>query len=110
MDGGLLAATATFAIATAMMWMANVVFWAVPSEYIKGNATAGAIALINTIGLSGGFWGPAIIGWAKTATGNMHLGFLIMAAMLLVSATLILLVRLSPERSVSLTAASETFP
>jgi nitrate/nitrite transporter NarK len=108
MDNGLLVATATFAIATAAMWMANVVFWAVPPAYIKGNATAGAIALINTIGLSGGFWGPAIIGWAKTATGNMHLGFVIMAAMLLVSATLILLVRLHPEQSVSLNTARET--
>jgi sugar phosphate permease len=96
-DGGLLVATALFALVTAMTWMANVVFWAVPTEYVKGNASAGAIAFINTIGLSGGFWGPSIIGWAKTATGNMHLGFLIMAAMLLVSAALMLMLRLAPK-------------
>ena len=106
-DGGLLGAVLFLTLATAMMWMANIVFWAIPPEYIKGNATAGAIALINTIGLSGGFWGPAIIGWAKTATGNMHLGFLIMAAMLLVSGTLILFLRLSPKHTVTLASDGE---
>ncbi|MCX4146260.1 MFS transporter [Paraburkholderia madseniana] len=107
-DGSLLAAIVLFTLATAMTWMANVVFWAVPSEYIKGDASAGAIAFINTIGLSGGFWGPAIIGWAKTATGNMHLGFLVMAAMLLVSAILIFLLRLSPKHPATVTSVSET--
>ncbi|NPT44424.1 MFS transporter [Paraburkholderia sp. 1N] len=107
-DGSLLAAIVLFTLATAMTWMANVVFWAVPSEYIKGDASAGAIAFINTIGLSGGFWGPAIIGWAKTATGNMHLGFLVMAAMLLISAILIFLLRLSPKHPATVTSVSET--
>ena len=95
--GNLIATTLMFAAVTATTWMANVVFWAVPTGYIKGDASAGAIALINTIGLSGGFWGPAIIGWAKTATGNMHVGFLIMAAMLLLSALLILALALAPK-------------
>jgi nitrate/nitrite transporter NarK len=107
-DGSLLAAIVLFTLATAMTWMANVVFWAVPSEYIKGDASAGAIAFINTIGLSGGFWGPAIIGWAKTTTGNMHLGFLVMAAMLLISAILIFLLRLSPKHPATVTSVSET--
>jgi hypothetical protein len=68
-----------------------------PSEYIKGPAAAGGIALINTIGLSGGFWGPAIIGWAKSASGSLHPGVLIIAAMPLTAALIILATRL-PQR------------
>jgi nitrate/nitrite transporter NarK len=73
-----------------MMWMAYTVFWAIPSEYIKGPAAAGGIALINTIGLSGGFWGPAVIGWTKAATGNMHAGLLVMAGMAAIASVVII--------------------
>ncbi len=95
--GDLYVSLACLTLSTAMMWMAYTVFWAIPPEYIKGDAAAGGIALINTIGLSGGFWGPAIIGWTKTATGNMQLGFLVIALLLVVAATLLFLVRLSPK-------------
>ncbi|VVE07049.1 MFS transporter [Pandoraea anhela] len=80
-DGHLFASLVLVTLATTMLWMAYTVFWAIPPQYIKGDAAAGGIALINTIGLSGGFWGPAIIGWAKTSTGNLHLGMLIIAAL-----------------------------
>jgi len=96
-DGNLAASLALLTLGTCALWMAYTVFWAMPAEYIQGPAAAGGIALINTIGLSGGFWGPAIIGWAKTATGNLHLGILIMAS-LPVAAALIILVNRLPAR------------
>ncbi|UIF87606.1 MFS transporter [Cupriavidus sp. UYPR2.512] len=89
-DGNLAASLVLLTLGTCALWMAYTVFWAMPSEYIKGPAAAGGIALINTIGLSGGFWGPAIIGWAKTATGNLHLGVLILAALPIIAALIIL--------------------
>lgn len=46
-------------VATTAMWMAYTVFWAIPSTYLKGPAAAGGIALINTIGVLGGFSSPA---------------------------------------------------
>jgi sugar phosphate permease len=97
-DGHLGATLVLLTLATAMMWMAYTVFWAIPSEYIKGPAAAGGIALINTIGLSGGFWGPAVIGWTKTATGNAHLGIFFMACMPVLASILILINR-RPEQS-----------
>jgi nitrate/nitrite transporter NarK len=97
-DGHLVATLILLTFATAMMWIAYTVFWAIPSEYIKGAAAAGGIALINTIGLSGGFWGPAIIGWTKTATGSMHVGLLVIAGMLAVAALLLVANRL-PSRA-----------
>ncbi|HWT36143.1 MAG TPA: MFS transporter, partial [Paraburkholderia sp.] len=89
-QGNLFATLALLTAATAMMWMAYTVFWAMPGEYIKGPAAAGGIALINTIGLSGGFWGPAAIGWARTATGNSHLALVVMACMPVIAGLLIL--------------------
>ncbi|HWX00058.1 MFS transporter [Collimonas sp.] len=89
-DGHLTASLVLLTLAISAFWMAYTVFWAMPSEHIKGQAAAGGIALINTIGLSGGFWGPAIIGWAKVSTGNSHLGILIIAALPITAACIIL--------------------
>ncbi len=89
-DGNLVASLILLTLATSALWMAYTVFWAIPSEFIKGKAAAGGIALINTIGLSGGFWGPAIIGWAKTATGSMHSGLLIVACLSLCASALLI--------------------
>ena len=94
LDGNFYAVLIVLTVATATMWMAYTVFWAIPPEYIKGPAAAGGIALINTIGLSGGFWGPAVIGWTKTATGNTHLGLLVMACMLVIASGLLITNRL----------------
>lgn len=86
--------------ATATIFMAYTVFWAMPSEHIKGDAAAGGIAFINTIGLCGGFWGPAVIGWAKTVTGNMNLGIVAVGCASLCAALVITLNRsLSNEHS-----------
>ncbi|MDY7511247.1 MFS transporter [Ralstonia wenshanensis] len=97
-NGNLAVSLVLLTLATMGLWMAYTVFWAMPAEYIKGPAAAGGIALINTIGLSGGFWGPAIIGWAKTATGNLHLGVLLIAAMPLLAAMIILANKLPTKR------------
>jgi nitrate/nitrite transporter NarK len=89
-SGHLFATLTLLTLATACMWMAYTVFWAIPSETIAGPAAAGGIAFINTIGLSGGFWGPAALGWVKAATGSTNGGLLLMAGMAALSCVLIL--------------------
>ncbi|MFT4066930.1 MFS transporter [Paraburkholderia sp.] len=89
-DGNLALALVALTLGTACLWMAYTVFWAIPSELVKGTAAAGGIALINTVGLSGGFWGPAVLGWTKGWTGSMHAGLFVMAASATVAALLIL--------------------
>lgn len=84
-------------IATAMLWASYTVFWAMPSEYLKGDGAAGGIALINTIGLAGGFLSPTIIGWTKSVTGSMQAGLLVMVALLLLGACVLIANRL-PRR------------
>lgn len=85
-------------IATAMMWVAYTVFWAMPSDYLKGDSAAGGIALINTIGLTGGFFSPTIIGWAQSATGSLHAGLYVMVALLAIGAFVLMAIR--PPRAV----------
>ncbi|MFM0152354.1 MFS transporter [Paraburkholderia sediminicola] len=81
-------------VATAMMWVSYTVFWAIPSAYLKGDSAAGGIALINTIGLLGGFLSPTIIGWAKTATGSLQAGLYVMVGLLALGAILLVANRL----------------
>jgi MFS family permease len=69
-------------LATLATYAAYAVFWTVPSAALKGTAAAGGIALINSIGAFGGFVSPALIGFAKEATGSLTSGLLIMAALL----------------------------
>jgi MFS family permease len=97
--GGHLAMSLVFmTIATAMMWASYTVFWAIPSDYLKGEVAAGGIALINTIGLLGGFLSPTIIGFAKTLTGSLQAGLFVMVGLLVLGAVLLLANRLpAPE-------------
>ncbi|OLL28382.1 MFS transporter [Burkholderia sp. SRS-W-2-2016] len=81
------------AIATMGMWAAYTVFWAIPSDYLKGDVAAGGIALINTIGLFGGFLSPTIIGWTRTATGSLAAGLYVMVGLLVVGVVLLFAIR-----------------
>ena len=37
-------------------------FWSIPTGYLKGAAAAGGIAFINSLGLTGGFVSPFVLG------------------------------------------------
>ncbi|SDW64464.1 D-galactonate transporter [Saccharopolyspora shandongensis] len=76
-------------VATACMWASYSVFWAMPSAYLKGTAAAGGIALINSIGLLGGFISPTLIGFVKDATGSTVVGLLSIVALLLIGSVAI---------------------
>ncbi|WP_198388971.1 hypothetical protein [Burkholderia ubonensis] len=69
--------------------MAYTVFWAIPSAYLKGPAAAGGIALINTIGVLGGFSSPAAIGWLRTSTGSFRASLLLIVAIMAIGAALL---------------------
>jgi len=62
-------------------------FWAMPTSLLSGRAAAGAIALINTIGVTGGLFGPIVVGAAKDA-GSLEAGLAALAVVLMVGAGL----------------------
>ncbi|XOD00233.1 MFS transporter [Burkholderia sp. 22PA0099] len=85
---------AVMSAAAVCIYLGYAVFWSIPTGYLKGTAAAGGIALINSIGLLGGFLSPSLIGWLKSTTGSMQSGLFVMAAILLAGGVSILLNRL----------------
>ncbi len=61
-------------------------FWSMPSMILTGTAAASGIAWINAIGNLGGFFGPTMVGWAKSYTGSFAGGLYALAALSLLSA------------------------
>jgi MFS family permease len=76
--------------ATAGVYTSLPIFWAIPPAYFSGPATAGSIALVNTLGVLGGAFNANLIGWTKTQTGTLTLGLDITAALLMAGAAVIL--------------------
>jgi MFS transporter, ACS family, tartrate transporter len=65
-------------------------FWCIPTRYLRGTAAAGGIAVVNSTGALAGFAAPYAIGWAKSATGHLTAGLLVVAASLAAGAILVL--------------------
>ena len=93
-------------IAIAGVMAARPPFWQLPSEFLVGTQAAAGLAAINSIGNLGGFIGPALIGWAKEATGSFTIGLMVSALTLLLSA----LFTLSLKRSARATAGPRFAP
>jgi ACS family tartrate transporter-like MFS transporter len=64
--------------------------WIFPTTLLTGAAAAAGIALINSVGSTGGFFGPSIIGWVRDATGGFSSALLVLAAAMAVTAGAIL--------------------
>jgi sugar phosphate permease len=61
-------------------------FFAIIPEILPGNVTAGAIALINSLGALGSFVGSYIVGYLNGTTGGFGASYIFMAGSLLLSA------------------------
>src|SRR5215211_4476008 len=61
-------------------------FWAMPTMFLTGAAAASGIAWINSLGNLGGFFGPSLVGWAKTLSGSYAGGLYALAAFAIASA------------------------
>jgi ACS family tartrate transporter-like MFS transporter len=65
-------------------------FWAMPTALLSGTAAAVGVAVINSIGNLGGFFGPYTIGALRNATGSFRAGLLLVAGALAISGCLAL--------------------
>jgi MFS transporter, ACS family, tartrate transporter len=68
-------------------------FWALSTAFLTGAAAAGGIALINSVGNLGGFFGPYIVGIIKDRTGNNLAALLFLGAALLAMGLLAMTIR-----------------
>ena len=65
-------------------------FWTIPASVLEGSAAAGGIALISSIGTSGGAFSPPFVGWLKVRTGSLYVGLSAIAVLLAVGMVLLL--------------------
>ena len=84
------------AIATFGLLGAIPAFWGIPAALLTGRTAAGAIALVNSIGVMGGLIGPVVMGTLKDATGGLEAGLCVLAAFLVVGVALTLRLREVP--------------
>jgi len=85
--GALLAALSLTAFGV-LGWLGP--FWALPTAFLKEEAAAGGIALINSIGAVGGFVGPYLLGEVKQRTGSFTGGLLILAGFLVAAVGIVM--------------------
>jgi ACS family tartrate transporter-like MFS transporter len=71
-------------------------FWAMVASLLEGRTAAAGIALINSVGNLGGFWGPYVIGFVRNVTGTFRGGLLVAAATLALCGVIVLTLRLEP--------------
>ena len=69
------------------------VFWTLPAAFLSGASAAAGIAAINSLGNLAGFVGPFAMGWIKDTTGSFGGGLLLIAALALLGAVVVMLLR-----------------
>ncbi len=90
---GLLGSLAALSLALIGLWSVIGPFWAFATARMGGLAAAVGVALINSIGNTGGFFGPYVMGWLKSATADYRVGLYALALVLVVGVVSMALVR-----------------
>lgn len=73
-------------------------FWILPSAFLTGTASAGGIALINSIGNLCNFFSQAGMGWLKDHTGDYRTGLVILAVLVTIAAVVAFAIWLQIEK------------
>jgi MFS transporter, ACS family, tartrate transporter len=66
------------------------IFYTLPARFLSGQAAAGGLALINSIGALGGFAGPYLVGYLKDSFGTFSAGMIGLSVVLGVTTLLTL--------------------
>ena len=90
---GLVESLVALSLASIGLWSVIGPFWAFTTARMGGLAAAVGVALINSIGNMGGFFGPYIMGWLKGATADYRIGLDVLALVLVFGAVSMVLVR-----------------
>lgn len=89
---------ATLSIAAFGIWGTLGPFWTLPTAFLRGTAAAGGIALVNSVGNIGGFFGPNLVGWIRESTGKFEYGLLMLAAILAIGAVVVLMIPTAQDK------------
>jgi MFS family permease len=88
-----------FCIAASTFFVVQSILFTVPASRLTGAALAGGLALVNTLGILGGFVGPFVMGLLESVTGNPVAGLWFVIALLVVgtAVSVTLKVRAAPQ-------------
>ena len=78
-------------IASVGIFAALPMFWTLPTAILSGTAAAAGIALINSIGNTGGFIGPYLVGWLKGNGLSLETSVASLAAFIVISGVLVVI-------------------
>ena len=81
-------AVAAISLFTVGIYGSRPTFWPMPSLFLTGGAAAVGMALINSVGNLGGYFGPMIVGWIKDSTKSFEMSLYFLAASALLSAVI----------------------
>ncbi len=104
LSGNVVVSMLGLCIAASGIWCANTIFWTMPAAVLSGTAAAGGFALINSVGSLGGFFGPYLTGWIRSATGHYTWTLLMLGFFLALSGIIILFIGRSQSRASAITA------
>ncbi len=76
-------------------------FWAIPPSFLTESAAAGAIALINSIGNLGGFFGPYAVGYIRDTTGSFTMSMIFLGISMILSSLIIIFLVKQSGKAVS---------
>jgi MFS transporter, ACS family, tartrate transporter len=74
------------------LFSAQCTFWTLPTAFMAGSGAATGIAIINSIGNLGGFFGPYFVGYIKNASGSFTYSMLFLAISSIAAGLIVLLV------------------
>jgi sugar phosphate permease len=78
-------------LAAFFLYGAGLLFWALPPTYLKRETAPTGIAIVSSIGVTGGFISPVLLGSIKTHTGQLHIGILFICLLMMTGAIAVVL-------------------
>jgi len=92
------AAITCLSLVSISYFAAAAIIWTIPPSYLKGEAAAGGIGVISSLGQVGAFFAPIVLGWVKGMTGSFASGILLVAALVFIGGVAVFR-GVPPERS-----------
>ena len=105
--GGPILGLAGFGLAGLFWFVVQPIMFSVPGARLTGATLAAGLGLMNTIGITGGFFGPAVMGFAESATGNSLAGLWFAIALLTLAGVASLFLRFETPTRVPISEKSE---
>jgi len=73
-------------------------FWSLPAQFLSEGAVAVALGTISSVGQLAGFFGPVVIGYLRSTTGNMNSSLYFLGGLLVLNSSLILTMRIPKDK------------